>query len=582
MRQIMVGTAATDLELRAAELLQGRAETRGVEAAVVRESGDTPAAPTVVIGTAASSASIRDLITSGRLTLPPDLGDEGFVLVAQDDTAVLCARDPRGLVFGVGELLRRSAFSEGTWTMRPTTLTTSPDKQRRPIYFATHFGNWYCHAEMDELREYVEDLALAGYNELVTWFDLHHYRDFGDGAAVWQRLAELDRLARGVGMGVGRVAIANESFQGQAPAGLGATGRLAGTGYETDLCPSQPAGREIILANRRAFLERIRDTTQLDWLCLWPYDQGGCNCETCTPWPTTYMELCRELAQLGREVLPDTETLVSAWWIGTHVEGEDDAFFSYLARGETWFDTIVAGTVELRRWLADGRKVPPPYDVLLFPEISMFDSLPWGSRGANPAPRRFTAEMQELGEHIGGAMPYSEGRYEDLNKFLWARMQWDPALERAAVLEDYCRLAFGDEVAVHGAQLLLDMEAELRELSLAAQVHEQAMDIDRRMPAWARGSWRWEIVRGRTALDALREQMRDPSASAERRSAAEADAREVYDHLQRDLFRHDERSLWGWIHLPFDEWVRLPLNELVLPTGVGSILPDEPTRTSQT
>lgn len=576
----MVGAAATELELRVAQLLRARAETRGAAVAVVRE-GETPAAPTVVLGTLTSSARIREMITSGLLALPPDLGDEGFVLVAQEDAAILCARDPRGLVFGAGELLRRSTISEDAWTTRPTTLATSPDKQRRPIYFATHFGNWYCHAEMDELREYVEDLALAGYNELVTWFDLHHYSDFDDGDAVWRRLAELDGLARAVGMGVGRVAIANESFQGQAPAGLGATGRLAGTGYATDLCPSLPHGREIILANRRAFLNRIRDTTQLDWLCLWPYDQGGCNCDRCTPWPTTYMGLCRELAELGREILPETETVVSAWWIGTHVEGEDDAFFSYLDRGETWFKTIVAGTVELRRWLADGRKVPPPYDVLLFPEISMFDSLPWGSRGANPAPRRFAAQMQELGDHVGGAMPYSEGRYEDLNKFLWARLQWDPTLDVAGVLEDYCREAFGDEVAADAARLLLDLEIELRDLTLAGQVHERARSIDQRMPAWARRGWRWEIVRGRAALDALREQMRDPATSVERRSAAEAEAREVYDHLQRDLFRHDDRSLWGWIHLPFDEWVRLPFNELVLPTGVGSILPSEPTRTPQ-
>ena len=573
MHQILVGEQPSALERTAAELLRARATRRGAQVTVRGEDAASDE-PAVVLGTPASSARLARMVDAGDLVLPAEFGPESFVLVARDGLVVVCAADPRGVVFGVGELLRISAFTDGGWAVPTTSLTTAPVKRRRPIYFATHFGNWYCHAGLDELREYVEDLALAGYNELVTWFDLHHYTSFEDGAQVWDRLVALDDLARAVGMGVGRVAIANESFAGQAPPELRATGRLAGTGYETDLCPSEPAARSLILANRRAFLERIRDTTRLDWLCLWPYDQGGCNCDRCTPWPTTYMDLCRELAALGREVLPETATVVSAWWIGTHVAGEDEAFFAALDRGEDWFDTIVAGTVELRRWLHDGRKVPAPYQVLLFPEISMFDALPWGSRGANPAPRRFAGEMQELGEHLGGAMPYSEGRYEDVNKALWARLQWDPQLELTPLLEGYCRDAFGDEVAAEAAQLLLDMETELRDLTLAAQVHARAMSIDAAMPAWARDGWRWQVVRGRTALDALREQMADPASSEEQRAAAEAKARQIYDHLQRELFRHDERSLWGWIHLPFDEWVRLPFNQLVLPTGDASILPD--------
>ena len=45
----------------------------------------------------------------------------------------------------------------------------------RGIYFATHFGNWYDYASERELREYVEELALWGCNQVRVWFDMHDF-----------------------------------------------------------------------------------------------------------------------------------------------------------------------------------------------------------------------------------------------------------------------------------------------------------------------------------------------------------------------------------------------------------------------
>lgn len=563
--EIVIGNEASPLEARAAAVLADRAAERtGRVVRVVRED-ERGGPPHVVLGTPASSALVRAAAEAGRVDLPE--GAEGFAVDARGDgSATVAAREPHALVFGAGWLLRESRFSGGGWQLPDRSIASVPRRGVRPIYFATHFGNWYCHAGSEDLRRYLEDLALWGYNALVTWFDFHHYRDLEDGAPHWDRLATLDRLAREIGMKVGRIAIANESFDRQAPPGLRAVGRLEGTGYETDLCPSRPDARAIILADRRAFLERVRATTSLDWLVLWPYDQGGCNCDRCTPWPATYMELGREIAALTEDLLPGTETMVSAWWIGAHRPGEDDAFFEFLDRGETWFRTIVAGTPELRRWIADGRKVPDAYDVLLFPEVSMFDALPWGSRGANPAPRRFAGEMAELGPSIAGAMPYSEGRYEDANKLLWAQLQWDPARDPAAILEDYCRFAFGPDAAADGARLLLDVEEGRLDLRSAARIHADASALEGRMEEWGRRGWRWEILRAHTTIDALKRELE--AAGGPRRAAAEAELRAVYEHLQHDLYLHDaERTLRNWLYLPFDVWVTLPFNELVLPTG---------------
>lgn len=567
---IVIGREASTVEKKAAELLAERAGKRlGRDVRVIREDGDHDSA-SVVLGTPSSSDLVRAATEAGRIKVSPRLGSEGFALdVGSDGRATLAAIEPQGLLFGAGRVLRESRFSGGQWTLPPASIVTAPQKNIRPIYFATHFGNWYCHASESDLRVYLEDLALLGYNALVTWFDFHHYRSLEDGAETWDRLARLDALAREIGMKVGRIAIVNESFEGQAPPELRAIGRLEGTGYETDLCPSKPEARALILEDRRAFLERIRETTSLDWLCLWPYDQGGCNCELCTPWPATYLDFGREIAELTAQILPDTEIQVSAWWIGTHRSGEDEAFFDRLYKRERWFSTIVVGTVELRRWLSNRRHVPDDYKLLLFPEISMFDALPWGSRGANPAPRKFTEEMAQLGPYIGGAMPYSEGRYEDINKAVWAQLQWDPSRDPKAILEEYCRYEFGPDVAEEAARFLFDVEEGTKNLSTAGARNEEALRLEQAIEGWGRSGWRWEVLKARAAIDAFRRELDAPDSSDERRAAVEADLRQTYDHLQHDIYLHDEaRSLRNWIYSPYDVWVKLPLNELVLPTGV--------------
>lgn len=567
---IVIGAEASALEVKIAAVVADRMEERlGTPVSIVDESHQVSGDILLVLGTPSSSNLVRSAIQQGRVELPASLGDEGFeVDVRRDGPAIVAAREPGGIVYGAGELLRQARFSQGKVELLIGHIASAPEMPLRPIYFATHFGNWYCHASTDEIRSYIEDLALCGYNALVTWFDFHHYRDLADGAEHWDRLVELDRAAKEIGMKTGRIAIANESFAGQAAPEFRAVGRLEGTGYETDLCPSKAEARKIILEDRRTFLERIASTTTLNWLCLWPYDQGGCNCDQCAPWPATYMDLCKEITEMTADVLPGTETMVSAWWIGAHRPGEDEAFFDRLQRRERWFRTIVAGTAETRRWLSLGREIPEEYGILLFPEISMFDALPWGSRGANPAPRKFAGEMAELDSYLSGAMPYSEGRYEDVNKVVWAQLLWNTGRDVLEVLRDYCRYYFGPDTAEDGARLFLDLEEGLKDLPSAASRYEAALRLEHRIEEWGRRGWRWQTIGSRAAIDALKWELDSPDTPKPRRTEAEAELRSVYEHLQHDIYLHDgDRSLRNWIWLPFDVWVQLPFNELVLPTG---------------
>jgi hypothetical protein len=564
---IVLGKDADPLEVKAARLLADRAGERLGRTPAVVSDAPVDGTPHVVLGTPSSSALVRAAVETGDLRLGAALGEEGFALRTDAGPgALVAAHDPHGLVNGVGRLLRESSFTGGSWRMPGAhALHAVPQRPLRPIYFATHLGNWYTQASDDELHRYIDDLALCGFNALVTWFDFHHHSSFDDGAAAWERLCKLDGMAREAGMKIGRIAIVNESFDGQAAPELRAVGRLGNTGWATDLCPSIPEARRIILANRREFLERTLQSTSLDWLCLWPYDQGGCNCERCMPWPATYYELAREIAELTADVSPATEVQLSAWWIGQHRPEEDEQLFEQLKRGERWFQTIVVGSAELRRWRAAGLQVPDAYRLLLFPEISMFDDRPWGSRGANPAPRKFAAQMAEFAPDIAGAVPYSEGRFEDVNKAVWAQLMWDPSADPLQLVEGYCRYEFGADVAADAARLILAIEEGSRNFSNAAERRDEAVRLGAIMDERARASWRWELIRSRPAIDALRWELEEP-LSDERRADVHAELRRLYEHLQHDLYLHDaEQTARGWLYLPFDVWITMPLNWLYPP-----------------
>ncbi|MCK5804470.1 MAG: GNAT family N-acetyltransferase, partial [Lentisphaeria bacterium] len=122
--------------------------------------------------------------------------------------------DGRGVIYGVGRLLRSSQLEPECF--RPTEWrgTSVPTNPARAMYFASHFHNFYHVAPIEKVVRYVEDLALYGCNALSVWFDMHHYSgmDDPDAVAMVTRLRRLLEAANGVGMGAALTMLGNEGF----------------------------------------------------------------------------------------------------------------------------------------------------------------------------------------------------------------------------------------------------------------------------------------------------------------------------------------------------------------------------------
>ena len=138
----------------------------------------------------------------------------------------------------------------------------------------------------------------------------------------------------------------------------------------------------------------------------------------------------------------------------------------------------------------------------------MYSMNPWGGFGANPLPDYCARLGADMRGRIAGGWPYSEGIYEDLNKFFWAQYDWNPDRAEDDVLAEYAAYYLSPEAAGDAVRLFHLLEKThtrrgwlVRNLAQADEAWALAQAIDARLSPWARKSWRWRILYCRAAID---------------------------------------------------------------------------------
>lgn len=217
----------------------------------------------------------------------------------------------------------------------------------------------------------MEELGLWGYNTLLVWLDMSHFKSFDDPEAVTfrRRLHAICEAAAGIGLDVGFMVIANEGYN-TSPAELRAlnkNGAQRGGWYDCQVCPSKPEGMKYIIGAFRQLLDWWSDLHPA-YVCICAYDQGGCGCDLCRPWGTNgFPRTAKKLVALARRQLPEVKVIVSTWQFDVEEWRSLSREFSEKA---PWADYVLAeGIVQPM-----SRGLP----IVGFPEISMYNMRPWG------------------------------------------------------------------------------------------------------------------------------------------------------------------------------------------------------------
>ena len=462
-----------------------------------------------------------------QLAYDEAIGAEGYSIDDTPHGAIrISGHDPRGLLYGIGKFLHTSEYDEGAFAPTRWRGTSRPTRAFRGIYFASHFYNFYHQAPLEEIARYLEDLALWGYNGVTVWFDMHHYQGMDDPAAqdMLVRLRGILTVAREIGLWGGLMVLGNEAYAGSPPA-MRADWRTGQHGYRdgvelshyhVELCPQKAGARDYLLTSFEQLFRSFADQ-HLEFLSIWPYDQGGCTCADCAPWGARgFLNIAPDIAALFRRVFPGAKISLSTWYFDRAYPNEWEAFaraFDATLHGADYIMADAMGDDVYPQYpLKHG--VPGGLPLLNFPEISMYANWPWGGYGMNPYPHRLQ-ELWEMSKSLlVGGLPYSEGIFEDINKVVCAQFYWNdrPAVE---TVRDYISYYFGHDIVFELSRAVALMERTLaHHYDATTPTHvtmpetegvEETFDLvkkaEEQMTSYARKNWRWRLFFLRAFID---------------------------------------------------------------------------------
>lgn len=489
--------------------------------------------------------------------LVDDVPGEAFEIVDTAEGVQVRAGGKLGLIHGAGKLLRdcvlgADGLTLGTWRGRST-----PKLAVRGMYFATHFHNWYHVAPVDEIQRYVEELALWGINTLCVWYDMHHFNGIQDPAAqeMLKRLTAILAAARRIGMKTAAIFLANEAYA-NSPVELRADWtcghdgyfREPGGHYNVEVCPSKPGGLDLLMTWAEERL-RVYQNVGLDYLVIWPYDQGGCTCSQCTPWGANgYLRCAEPLARLFKSYFPEGKVILSTWYFDHFIHGEWQGLAERFATRPDWVDYLMADDYgDLFPPFLRANGAPGGFPVVGFPEISMYRCLPWGGYGANPLAAHYQAMWDQCKDLVAGGFPYSEGIFEDINKALFAGLYWDPDRPAAETLREYLHYEYGADAVKPLSEAITVLENNLPRKYENGRVETERLDgaetawnlvqqVDAGMNIERRNLWRWRMLYRRAQIDA---ELLHTDGRLEGRTL-----REAFDEITRISHAGDALEIW--------------------------------------
>ena len=337
-----------------------------------------------------------------------------------------------------------------------------------------------------------------------------------------ERLKDILRAAKAIGLDVGLVSLGNEAYAGS-PEHFRADFNTGRANYGVELCPHKPGAMEQLLDWFAEELEIFAEVTP-DYIGFCPYDQGGCACEQCAPWGANgYLKIAKAKAELARGRFPGIKTFLHTWLFDYRSdEGEWRGLAQAFKTAPDWCQYLMADSHTTYPEFPIKHGVPGGLPLLNFPEISMWQMHPWGGFGANPLPRRFEGLWQGVKDHLDGGMPYSEGIYEDINKVLCVQWYWSPDRSAADIVKEYAAFEYGPEwlmrcgvplrrlkpITAHLWIINWDIRCQARfwrgtlgDDGSTAKAAEMLAAVDKKLSQQARKAWRWRILLLRALID---------------------------------------------------------------------------------
>jgi hypothetical protein len=482
-------------------------------------------------------ASGPAIVIGGRPTIAAVAGADGYRVQVANGSVLLAGNDPRGTLFAAGALLRNLQMDRDALSVADDLrLATAPKyplrghqlgyRPKTNSYDAWNVAMW---------EQYMRDLVVFGTNaiELIP----PRSDDAADSPHFplppMQMMIEMSRLANEYGLDVW-------------------------VWYPAmDRDYSDPKTVEFAL---HEWGEVFRQLPRIDAVFVPGGDPGHTE-------PKYLLALLEKQTELLHRTHPKAQMWVSpqsfsAAWM--------DQFFGILKTEPAWLSGIVFGP-QVRMSLPQLRAaVPRKYPIRFYPDIThtrqaQYPVPDWDVAYAatearepvDPRPMDEANIFHLLSPLTIGFLTYSEGCNDDVNKFVWSALGWNPDAKVIDILREFSRYFIGSAFTESFAQGLLALERDWRgPLATNEGVYttlRQFDEMDRIASPQVLANWRFQQAQYRAHYDAytrarlLYETELEQRAMAELRSARGAGSLAAMTRAEETLDRATvERAAPEW------------------------------------
>jgi hypothetical protein len=213
------------------------------------------------------------------------------------------------------------------------------------------------------------------------------------------------------------------------------------------------------------------------------------------------------VVKLARQRFPDCKLILCTWCFDVleKSDGEYEGLAALLKADPGWCDMIMTDAHGSFPDYPLKHGVPGGLPMINFAEISMWGRYPWGGSGANPFPKRMVTIWNQAKHLLDGGLPYSEGRFEDINKVTCLSLFWNKQAVAADIVRDYVNFEYGANALPALTQAIDMMEDIYPSANLTTeatgQVYQRIQQGEKRLAPGAETRWRWRLLRARAIID---------------------------------------------------------------------------------
>lgn len=368
-------------------------------------------------------AGEQPFITVQRAASPPATGREGYQISSQKGGVSIMGNDARGVLFGVGHLLRSLRMERKSLTL-PGSLnfSTAPKYPLRGHQLGFRpKTNSYDGWTLPMWEQQIRDLAVFGTNAI----ELIPPRSDDDASSPHFPLPQLDTM-------IGMSQICHD---------YGLDVWIWYPALDTDY--SDPKTVEFAL---NEWGEIFKKLPRVDAVFVPGGDPGHTK-------PSHLMALLEKQTENLRRYHPKATMWVAPQGFTQEWMSE---FLDLVKAEPKWLGGIVYGP-QTRMSLPQLRAaIPKKYPLRHYPDIThsrhcQFPVPNWDTAFAltenreiiNPRPTQMASIFRLLQPHTIGFIAYSEGCNDDVNKFVWSGLGWNPDKEVTDILREYSRYLIG-------------------------------------------------------------------------------------------------------------------------------------------